>query len=187
MTNNQIWDIVIEQKVDLVRKNVIVCELGIAKSIILRKIISPLSAKLSGKSPPQKYELTREDYIFTFEIFSYLIFCDTESNQVFSFYNNLLQVGSVRSILQATVSNLKSKEIKEETKANLREIYVTLDEMVDLKSGNIQRALSDTETTKILENSDNVFFTRSTDDKMGKINISSVTYIVIILFRWSTS
>ena len=189
--NSQIWDIIVEQKVDLIRRNVMVCEFGYAQSSILSKIISPLFTQLSENSNSSNkiYDLTKGDYIFTLEIFSYLIFCETEANQVFSFYNNLLRVDSAMSILQATVNNLKSKQIKEENKAALKEIYLKLDEIIDLKSGNILRALSNTETIKRLEKSENVFFTRKrkSNNRMGKINNLSCTYVFIILFRWSLS
>ena len=112
--------------------------------------------------PNIKYYETDEDIKLTFDIFAYLLHCDEEANHLYSFYKNLFQHGSVRSILQATINNLKSKDIEgNTTKSALQQLYLKLDEIMGLTMGNLLRAFSDTKTVKSMTKKEHVFITRN--------------------------
>ena len=172
MTNSQIWDIVFLHKDNIITANVVQCESGFAHTDKFYKVFSALKPKLLENLPKVEYEISTEDYVFTYEIFSYLIFCDEEANQVYSFYNDLLHTESASGILQATVNNLNLPDLKEETKAPLKQIYLKIMELFGLQSANILRALSDTETTKSMELDDYVFIkrNRNRNDNVGRFD-----------------
>ena len=174
MTDVEIWDIVIMHKESLVIDRSVFCSNGYAETTYLDNIFETLKCKLSKKKMVIEYTETDQDRLLTFDIFSHLLYCDEEANQVYSFYHNLLHTGSVRAILQATVNNLKLTDLKDETRAALKQIYLKTVEMFGLQSGNILRALSDTKTTENMENNSNVFIKRpmNSNEKVGRFDLT---------------
>ena len=163
ITVSQIWDIVIKHKESLIMSESMVCSMGYADASNFGTIFNKLRPKLSKHVPDIDYTEAENDLTLTFDIFSYILFCNKEANQVYFFYKSLLKTGSVRAILQATVNNLKSKNIKQAfTKKALQQIYVQLNQMVGFKSGKILTALFDTSAMETLETKEGLFF--STND-----------------------
>ena len=180
MTVSQIWDIVIKHKESLIMSESMVCSLGYADTSNFGTIINTLGPKLSKHLPDIDYKESEDDLILAFNIFSYILFCNKEANQVYFFYKSLLKTGSGRAILQATVNNLKSKNIKEATtKKALQQLYIQLDQIVGFKSGKILKALSDTSAMETLETNEGVFFSSNDNasiNGIGKCFICTLKY-----------
>ena len=82
-----------------------------------------------------------------------------------------MKTGSVSSILQATVTNLQSKDIKQTTTITaLKQIYEKLDEIIGLQSASVLQALTDTSMLENMQKEANVFASKNGKDSkiLGK-------------------
>ena len=146
MTNSAIWNLVIKHKEKLAAANSIECSSGLLDPVYYNRVFETLPSLLPNNLPKVPYRETSDDLIFTFDIFSYLMLCSKEANEVYSFYNNLLTTGSVPTILQATMNNLKSKSIKKtSTTYAVQQIYEKLSKMLNFTLPTILSALSNSE------------------------------------------
>ena len=165
MTNEQVWEKLTLCKERLLTSNILICDSGYPKKTIIGKVVRDLIQEVSGSLSKTKYIMTKEDYVFTLDIFSYLLFCNKEANNIYLFYNNLFKTGNVKSILQATVNNLQSKDINKEAKESLMELYRKLDDIVNFKIGSISQVFSGDSLNKMVENREKYIPTRNISNK----------------------
>ena len=133
MTTQEIWGMVQSHKRELVEGNIIGCSLGLVRSDDFRKLITGLKAKIPRDSAKMSYSETADDHALTFEIFSYLLFCQREQIEMAAFYNNLFHTANPGTILQATVNNIQLGVKKADTMVALHEIYKMLAKKMELK------------------------------------------------------
>ena len=161
LTNTEIWEVVIKHKENLA-VTMSSCSFGFPEDAAYNKIIYTLKPKLMTNLPKVEHTETKEDLHLTYDIFSYLFYCNEEASRVYIFYKNLLKTHSVSSILQATVNNLQSTDISQSTTFRaLKQIYQELDDIIGLQSGNILQALSDTAMLENMQMEGNAFVSKN--------------------------
>ena len=167
MTTKEIWNMVRVHKRELAEGNRISCYLGQVKNdhndgSNYRQLFD-LRKKIQHNRQEVAYKKTADDYILSFEIMSYLLFCEREQIEMSAFYNNLFLTANPRTILQATVNNIQNGVEEPDTMVALHQIYKTLSRKMDLKLPTVLQGFLD---SKMLEDDPkkDIFFNRHLND-----------------------
>ena len=164
MTTQEILDMAKSHKRELVEGNVIGCSLGQVKQDSFNQLIANLRTKIPQNQPKVTYTETAEDYALTFDLFSYLLFCQREQIEMAAFYNNLFRTANPRTILQATVNNIQLGVKEADTMVALYQIYKTLAEKMELKLPYISQGFLDSKMLEDVDPNKDIFLNKDVYD-----------------------
>ena len=91
-----------------------------------------------GLPAQSNIEITNEDVITGFEIFSAMIYCPESTMKMYRFFHSLLTTQSPRTIIQATVNTIQADDINEKVdRKMLNNLYHAIDKIFHFKLGSI--------------------------------------------------
>ena len=166
MTTEEIWTMVRVHKLELVENNQVSCDLGQVKRDDYAKLISYLRKKIPKDRQNVAYNETDGDYALAVDVLSYLLYCEREQMEMAAFYNNLFQMESPRTILQATVNNIQSGVKGANTMLALRQIYKLLAKKMNLQLPYILQGFFDSKMQDRAAQDDDIFMIDYTEDNL---------------------
>ena len=163
MTTQNIWDITRNHKRELVEANKIGCNLGHVGNDGFSKLFGDLEEKIPKNAPEVAYTESVEDYALAFDLFSYLIFCQSDQMKMAAFYNNLFHTANARTILQTTVNNIQLGMEKPNIMVALHQIYRILAKKMELKLPYILQGFLDSKKETWNDPQREIFFEKGFD------------------------
>ena len=168
MTTKEIWNMVRVHKRELAEGNRISCYLGQVKNdhndgSNYRQLFD-LRKKIQHNRQEVAYKKTADDYILSFEIMSYLLFCEREQIEMSAFYNNLFLTANPRTILQTTVNNIQQGAEEPDTMVALHQIYKMLAKKMELKLPYILQGFLDSNMLNNVDKNVNIFMNKDPKD-----------------------
>ena len=109
------------------------------------------------------YTESVEDHALAFDLFSYLIFCQSDQMKMAAFYNNLFHTADSRTILQTTVNNIQLGTEKPNIMVALHQIYRILAKKMELKLPYILQGFLDSKTETWNDPQRAIFFEKGYD------------------------
>ena len=134
MTNTKIWEIVSRVKKEAIENNDIKCESNMMTTHSFHKVFKRIHESIGPEQPWNKrFNGTNADLSLSFDIFSYMTYCQNEAMGLQIFFENLLRTKNPQTILQATVNTIKLEHEHESTKTALQFLYDELSSIMNLK------------------------------------------------------
>ena len=134
MTNDELWKIVKSFKLDAIQENLFTCEEGVLKTIYFNRLGYSLTQLITDSNRTKmSYRETNEDLLLSYDIFSYLIFCQDEAMSMHAFLDNLISTASPATILLATINTMKLNHKQRITETTLQHLYDKLIVLMDLR------------------------------------------------------
>ena len=163
MTTQNIWDITRNHKRELVEANKIGCNLGHVGNDGFSKLFGDLEEKIPKNAPEVAYTESVDDYALAVDLFSYLIFCQSDQMKMAAFYNNLFHTANARTILQTTVNNIQLGMEKPNIMVALHQIYRILAKKMELKLPYILQGFLDSKKETWNDPQREIFFEKGFD------------------------
>ena len=164
MTNEEIWRMVKNWKLEAIQKKLFTCENDILNVDYFEILLNGLANKIPTDRPKVRYSETKDDFTLAFDIFSYMIFCDSKAFELLLHYENLLTAGNTQTILQATINNLKREYVHKSTKTALQAVYDGLNRILYLELAKIVTDLIASDSRRVPKKFKNDIFPENLDD-----------------------
>ena len=161
MSNAEIWDMVKSWKREVIRKKLAKCEdSNVVAPDFFNDVFKGLLTKIPSDRSKVSYKETNDDLFLSFDIFSYMIFCQNEAMGLQIFLENLVRTRNTPSILQGVMNTAKLDFEEDSVNKAQQYIFKGLNAMLDLKLSQVLKAMYDSEsietaTKKNKQNLDN--------------------------------
>ena len=137
MTNVEIWDMVRMWKRVALQKKMFLCESNYVKPDFFSAIFSGLQRQLPSDRAKVPHKETKDDLLLSFDIFSYMTFCQHETFELQIFFENLMRTRDTQSILLGVMNTMKMDYKEEGIGKAQQHIFHELTNLLDLKLSQI--------------------------------------------------
>ena len=165
MTDKDIWSMVKSWKREVVHRKLVKC--GVSNVVIpndFKVLFGDIKTKIPTDRPKINYTETDDDVSLSFDIFSYLVYCQTEAMELQIFFENLIGSGNVPNILQGSMNIVKMEFAGESLNKAQQLIFKELTALFNLNLPQILSKMYDADITEMARISNDKVLNSGTEE-----------------------